>query len=110
MRFPARPAAPRRRRSPARVPLRRAERGSFVSSRAPLLLAGGGRRRLRIEKNLLRAPSRDLGHEQLIGIAAVDLVNRAELAETLASFAELAEDLAVELHLVDLAGNGPRGG
>ena len=71
--------------------------------------AGGGRRAAsRLEHDLLRAPRGDLRDEQLIGIAAVDLVNRAELAEPLAGLAELADDRAVELHLVDLAGDRPR--
>ena len=44
------------------------------------------------------------------GVAAVDLVDRAELAQALAGLAELADDRAVQLHLVDLAGDGPRRG
>ena len=66
------------------------------------------RRRLGVQDDLLRAPRGNFGHEQLVRIAAVDLVNRAELAEALARLAELPDDLAVQLHLVDLAGDGPR--
>ena len=62
------------------------------------------------EDDLLRAPGRDLGHEELVRIAAVDLVDGAELSESLAGLAELADDRAVELHLVDLAGDRPRRG
>src|SRR4051812_45210942 len=66
------------------------------------------RRRLHFfwtQDDLLRAPRGDFRHEQLIRITAVNLMNRAELAKGLARFAELPDDLAVELHLVDLAGD-----
>ena len=76
----------------------------------PYLAAAEDERRLHLrwtQNDLLRAPCRDLRHEQLIRIAAVDLVNGAELAKTLARLAELSDDLAVQLHLVDLAGDRP---
>src|SRR5688500_17327737 len=69
----------------------------------------GGRLHLRwTQDDLLRAPGGDFRHEQLIRIAAIDFVHGAELPEALTGLAELADDLAVELHLVDLAGDGPR--
>ena len=46
--------------------------------------------------------------DQLVRVAAVDRVHGAELAELLAWLAELADDRAVQLHLVDLAGSRPR--
>ena len=59
----------------------------------------------RTQHDLLDPPGGDFRHEQLVRVAAVDLVHRAELAELLAGLAELADDRAVELHLVDLAGD-----
>src|SRR6185295_13154027 len=66
-------------------------------------------RRLRwIQHDLLRPPRRNLGHEQLIRITAVEAMDGAEFSQPLARFAELAEDRAVELHLVDLTRDCPR--
>ena len=49
--------------------------------------------------------ARDLRDQQLVLVAAIDLVHRAEFASCLARLAELAEDGAVQFHLVDLAGH-----
>src|SRR5438132_666265 len=57
------------------------------------------------ENDFLNAPRRDLGDDELVGVAAVDLVDGAELLQLLAGLAELPEDGSVELHLVDLAGD-----
>src|SRR5437660_3976239 len=57
----------------------------------------------RMQSKLLDSPVGDLAHVQDVRIAAVDLMDRAKLLEQLPGFAELAEDLTVELHLVDLA-------
>ncbi len=57
-----------------------------------------------LKNDFLHAPAGDLRDEQLVGVAAVDFVHRAELLQRFARLAELADDRAVELHLVDLAG------
>src|SRR5215208_1466132 len=59
----------------------------------------------RFEQDLLRAPVIDFCDEERVGVAAVDLVYRRELARRLAGLAELADDRAIELHLVDFAGD-----
>src|SRR6187399_1493847 len=64
----------------------------------------------RLEEDLLGAPRRDLDHDELVGVAAVDRVDGTELTERLAGFAELADHGAVELHLVDLAAHRREGG
>src|SRR5262249_47425172 len=71
--------------------------------------AGGPRwRLLRMQDDLLRAPCGDLGYPQLVFVAAVHAVNRAELLQLLPGLAEFADDGPVELHLVDLAGDVTR--
>src|SRR5262245_7844569 len=71
--------------------------------------AGGPRwRLLRMQDDLLRAPCRDLGYPQLVFVAAVHAVNRAELLQLLPGLAELADNRSVEFHLVDLAGDVTR--
>src|SRR5580765_1704060 len=78
-------------------------RNSIFFMRCPL----ASRRRfagLRMKNDFLGAPCRDFRNVELIGIAAVDFVHRAELLQGFARLAELADDRAVELHLVDLAG------
>src|SRR5262245_39595309 len=57
----------------------------------------------RFQHQLLRAPVRQLADDNAVRIAAIDLVHRAELLQLLAGLAEAADDLPVELHLVDLA-------
>src|SRR6185503_8547717 len=73
--------------------------------------AGGLRRSLlRMQDDLLRAPRGDLRYPQLVFVAAVHSVNRAEFLQLFPGLAELADDGAVELHLVDLAGDVTRRG
>src|SRR4029078_2922271 len=61
--------------------------------------AGGlGRRLLRMQDDLLRAPCGDFRHPQLVFVAAVHAVDRAELLQLLPGLAELADDGAIELH------------
>src|SRR6476660_4077898 len=67
-------------------------------------LCGRRRRLLPAQQDLLHAPRRDLGDVDLVGIAAIHLVDAAELLEAVTRLAKPAEDLAIELHLVDLAG------
>src|SRR4030095_11446936 len=50
---------------------------------------------------LLHAPGRHLTEEQLVLVAAVDRIDDAELLRHASGRTELAEDLAVETHLVD---------
>src|SRR2546427_7089597 len=57
-----------------------------------LLLAGRALGRQRTEQDLLDAPVCDLRDEELIRIAAVDLVDGAEFLQRFARFAELADD------------------
>src|ERR1700730_2931922 len=82
-----------------------------VSCQPPLSRAAGSRPRLRTKDDLLRTPGGDLGDIELVRVPAVELVDRAELLRGVAGLAELPEDRAVELHLVDLAGGvaRPRG-
>src|ERR1700730_10854119 len=55
----------------------------------------------RVQGEFLHSPVGDLSYVELVGVAAIDLVHRAELLQQLAGPAELAEDLSVQLHLVD---------
>src|SRR6185436_7053425 len=57
---------------------------------------------------LLHAPRFNLADDDLVRVAAVHHVDHLEAAELLARMAELAEHRAIELHLVDLSGVGPR--
>src|SRR5678816_1770329 len=57
----------------------------------------------RLEQQLLRAPVRQLADDDAVRITAIDLVHRAELLQLLAGLAEAADDLPVQLHLVELA-------
>src|SRR6266536_2880827 len=57
----------------------------------------------RVQSELLHTPVRDLADEQLVFVAAIDLMHRPELLQLLAGLAEFAEDFPVKLHLVDLA-------
>src|SRR5262249_36875017 len=75
-----------------------------------LRLPRGGGRRLRPEPDLLHAPRGDLGRQDFVVAAAIHHVDGAELAGALPRVAELPHECAVELHLVDLAGDGPRRG
>src|SRR5215831_1672240 len=68
-----------------------------------LLLSIGRFRRLWTKQNLLHSPGRDFRDEQLVRVAAIDLMNGAEFLQRFARLPELADDRAVELHLVDLA-------
>ena len=47
----------------------------------------------------------DFGGQDFVWDAAIDAVHRAELSLLFAGDAELADDLAVQLHLEDLAGD-----
>src|ERR1700730_6635648 len=57
----------------------------------------------RVQRELLHAPVRNFTDVELIFVPAVDFVDRSEFLQLLAGLAELAEDLAIELHLVDFA-------
>src|SRR5215469_1351082 len=70
---------------------------SSCSSWGGLLLRG-------LQNQLLRPPQLNFGNEQLVGIAAIDFVQSAKLAQLLAGLAELADHGSVQLHLVNLAG------
>src|SRR5882762_450854 len=61
------------------------------------------RARRRLQHQLLHAPVGELADQNAVRVAAVDLVNRPELLHLLAALAEAPDDLAVQLHLVDLA-------
>ena len=91
-----------------RTPRRQQKRQVIVFMVAPLISRPTTSRLLRIQEDLLRAPRRNFRDEELVRIAAVDLVDGAEFSQSLAGLAELADDRAVELHLVDLTGDGPR--
>src|SRR5262245_54426492 len=80
----------------------RKERSALMS--APSLPAARGRRR-RAQPDLLHAPRGDLGDVELVGRAAVHLVDAAEFLEAVTRFAEPPEHGPIELHLVDLAGH-----
>src|SRR6266481_978378 len=62
---------------------------------------------VRLQDELLHAPGFDLADDDLVRIAAIHHVDHLEAAEFLAGMAELADDRAVELHLVDLASDRP---
>src|SRR5262245_24371639 len=66
---------------------------------ASLLLSVGRFRRLLTQQDLLHAPGGDFRYEQLVGVAAVDFVDGAELLRRFACLSELADDRAVEFHL-----------
>src|SRR4029079_6462436 len=53
------------------------------------------------ERDPLNPPVAQLADQQFVLVAAVDRVHEAELFQLLAGAAELAEDLAVEIQLVD---------
>ena len=67
-----------------------------ISLLAPL--SGGG-----VQDEFLQSPSDDFADQNLIVDAAIDSVHRAELSLLFAGDTEFAEDLAVQLHLEDLA-------
>src|SRR3954454_16895438 len=58
-----------------------------------------------MQQEFLRAPELNLGSEQHVRIAAIDLMQAAELTQLLTRLAELAEYSPVQLHFVDFAGN-----
>ena len=78
-------------------------RCSFIDVAA--LLA---RRRWRLQDVLLHAPRFDFAQDDLVRIAAVHHVDDLEARRHLARLAELAEHRAIQLRLVDLAGDVPR--
>ena len=80
----------RARRTPAWM------RGVSISLLAPL--SGGG-----VQDEFLQAPFDDFGDQNFILHAAIDSVHRAELSLLFAGDTEFAEDVAVQLHLEDLA-------
>src|SRR4029453_12766118 len=57
---------------------------------------------------LLHTPRVDLGKDQLVRVAAVDLVDDLETGRDLAGLAELADHLAVDFRLVDFTRVLPR--
>src|SRR5262245_39102832 len=61
-----------------------------------------------MQDDLLRAPRGDFRDPQLVFVAAIHAVNRAELLQLLPGLPELADDGSVELHLVDLASDVTR--
>src|SRR6266849_8819908 len=63
---------------------------------------------VRLQDELLHAPGFDLANDDLVRVAAIHHVDHLEAAEFLAGMTELADDRAVELHLVDLARDRPR--
>src|SRR5258707_11641881 len=65
---------------------------------------------VRLQDELLHAPGFDFAADDLVRIAAINDVDHMEAAEFLAGMTELADDGAVEFHLVDLAGDRPRAG
>src|SRR5947209_274488 len=84
----------------------------FIESSSTRILllwfsAGDGLGSLRLQDQLLDAPGFDLADHDLVRVAAIHHVHDLEAAELLAGMAEPAEDRAVQLHLVDLAGDGP---
>src|SRR5271167_3071112 len=65
---------------------------------------------LRMQRELLHAPVGELAGVDLIGAPAIELMHGAEFLQQLSRPSELAEDLSVELHLIDLAVVHGRGG
>ena len=60
------------------------------------------------KNEFLHAPGFDLAEDDLVGVAAVHHVDHLEARRDFARLAELADDRAVQLRLVDLAGDVPR--
>ena len=58
-----------------------------------------------LQDEFLHAPLSELARQNFIGDGAIQSVHRAELSLLFAGDAELADDLAVQLHLEDLAGD-----
>src|SRR5579864_4120374 len=56
-----------------------------------------------MQGEFLDSPVADLPHVQLVFAAAIDSVDGSELLRQFAGSAELADDVSVQLHLVDLA-------
>src|ERR1700676_2485214 len=56
----------------------------------------------RMQYQLLHPPVRQLAHEDLARIAAIDLMHCAQFLDQLAGLTELAQDAPVEFHFVDL--------
>src|SRR5262249_3048290 len=59
-----------------------------------------------MECQLLYPPGRDLGDQKLVFVSAINLMDRAELAKLLARMSKLAQYRPVQLHLVNLTGDG----
>src|SRR5436190_30584 len=66
--------------------------------------AARGTHLLRVEEDLLRPPRRDFRGVDLVGVPAVQCVHGAEFLERVARLPEATEDLPIQLHLVNLAG------
>src|SRR5688500_1952692 len=64
---------------------------------------------LMIQEDFMHATGRDFGDDECARVTAVDAVDGLELPQLLPGLAELPEDPPVQLHHVDLAGDGPRG-
>src|SRR5262245_66155994 len=77
---------------------------------APPLSCGRRLRGCRLEQQLLHPPRLDFADDDLVGIAAIHHVDDLEAAKLLAGMAEPAEHRAVQLELVDLAGDIPGAG
>src|SRR6478672_7289906 len=66
----------------------------FARSASKSLLSGS-------QRQLLHAPVRQLANQQFVLVAAVDRVDEPELLRQLACAAELSDDVAVEIELVN---------
>src|SRR5215470_12732881 len=56
-----------------------------------------------VQREFLDSPVGQLAHKKLVGIAAIHAVDRAKFLDQLAGSAESTHDLAIELHLINLA-------
>src|SRR5688572_21596168 len=80
-------------------------RGISESACPPSAVAGGGPAdAFRMQTHLLDSPVVHVGHQQLVLGRARDAVNPVELFGTAPRFADPAEDLPVQRHLVDASG------
>src|SRR6266851_1517632 len=77
--------------------------GRAAAARSELTAKAPARGTLTLQNDLLRAPVPDLADDQIVLGPAVDRVDDAEFFRQLAGLAELADDLSVQLQLVDLA-------
>src|SRR5262245_1421587 len=98
------------------MPLRpfpsRARGSPFVTARSPLQIvlsqdnpngAATVRERGLVQREFLDSPVGQLAHKKFVGITAIDAVDRTEFLDQLAGPPESTHDLAIELHLINLA-------